>query len=61
VKLPWCCESDVFPPGLTQTTVAVYVAVSVSVALVLPTPARVKPVQLTPLESAEQLSVPDFK
>src|SRR5215469_8651477 len=39
VKVPWCCESDGFPPLLMHTTVAEYVALRSAVALVLPTPA----------------------
>jgi hypothetical protein len=39
VKVPWCCESDGFPPPLMHTTVAVYVTLRFAVALVLPTPA----------------------
>ncbi len=39
VKVPWCCESDGFPPPLMQTTVAEYVALKSARALVLPTPA----------------------
>ena len=42
VKLPWCCESDGFPPLLMQTTVAAYAALKFAVALVLPTPASSK-------------------
>jgi hypothetical protein len=32
VKVPWCCESDGFPPALMQTTVAEYVALKSAVA-----------------------------
>jgi hypothetical protein len=39
VKVPWCCESDGFPPPLMHTTVAAYEAPISAWALVLPTPA----------------------
>ena len=63
VKVPWCCESDGFPPPLMQTTVAEYVADKLAVTLVLPTPASVNPLQVTEpvLELTEQLAVPDLK
>src|SRR5215475_8360204 len=38
-KVPWCCESDGFPPPLMQTTVAEYAALKSAVAFVLPTTA----------------------
>jgi hypothetical protein len=61
VKVPWCCESDGFPPPLMQTTVAEYVALNDAVALVLPTPASVNPVHVGALPETEQLAVPDLK
>ena len=39
LKVPWCCESDRFPPPFLQTMVAEYVALKVAVASMWPTPA----------------------
>jgi hypothetical protein len=61
VKVPWCCESDGFPPPLMQTTVAEYVLDKVAVTSVLPTPASVYPRQLTVVPETEQVAEPDLK
>ena len=61
VKVPWCCESDGFPPPLTQTTVAEYVVDKFAVALELPTPASVYPLQVATFPETPQLALPDLK
>src|SRR5262245_5588830 len=58
VKVPWCCESDGFPPPLMQTTVAEYVALRSAVALVLPTPASSNELHETLRPLTVQLGVP---
>ena len=58
LKVPWCCESDGFPPPLMQTTVAEYVADKFAVAFVLPTPASSYELHETLRPLTEQLGVP---
>jgi hypothetical protein len=58
VKVPWCCESDGFPPWLMQTTVAEYVADKFACALVLPTPASSNELHETLRPLTEQLGEP---
>ncbi len=57
-KVPWCCESDGFPPLLMQTTVAEYVTLKFAVAFVLPTPASWYELHETLRPLTEQLGVP---